>query len=369
MTTISHWNDIAPARRRTVRLVLAAAAVLLLLASVPVGLRALGGGSSSPSAASAGAGGSAGESDARSAQPDAAAAAPVAGGVPGAASAAGSPVVTAKLARSAWLGLVVANLSASSAQTRSVAAGAGGAVTYENVVTGTGPNGSSGGSPSRADDPSRATPDGVDLAPVGVDQARLTLSVPAPKLDGVLADLSRLGTVSYRSSQTEDVTDTYVDTQARIAPAKASVARVQALLAEATDLKQVVLIESELSKRQSDLDSLTQRLAQLDQQTTMSDVTVTLWTDATAPAASDNGFVVDLRKAWDGLLGSVTVIVAGLATLLPWLVVLGLLAWVGLRLLRRHSPAAVAHVALASPTPDPTTTSPARPADPTQHPE
>ncbi|MEP7332267.1 MAG: DUF4349 domain-containing protein [Terracoccus sp.] len=342
MTTIRHWNDIAPARRRTVRLVLAAAAVLLLLASVPLGFRALGGGSSGTSStpASAGSGGSSDEGSPMPSRPDSAAAAvpaPARVGVPGAPSAARSAVVAPKLARSAWLGLEVTDLSQSSAQTRSVAAGAGGTVTYENVVTGTGPTGSSGAKPARADDPSRATPDGVDLAPVGVDQARLTLNVPAPRLDAVLADLSRLGKVSYRSSQTQDVTDTYVDSQARLAPAKASVARVQALLAEATDLKQVVLIESELSKRQADLDSLTQQLAQLDQQTTMSDVTVTLWTGAAAPSASDNGFIVDLRKAWAGLLGSVTVIVAGLATLLPWLVVLGLLAWVGLRLLHRRS--------------------------------
>ncbi len=372
MTTIRHWNDIAPARRRTARLVLAVAAVLLL-ASVPVGLRTLSGGSSDTSStpASAGSGASSDEAGALASRPDAAAGAapgPAQKGVPVAAAAARPAVVTPKLARSAWLGLAVTDLTASSARARSVAAGAGGTVTYESVVTGTGPTGSSGVAPTRADDPNRMTPDGVQLTPVELDQARLTLSVPAPKLDGVLADLSRLGTVSYRSSQTQDVTDTYVDTQARIAPARASVARVQALLAEATDLKQVVLIESELSKRQADLDSLTQQLAQLDQQTTMSDVTVTLWTDATAPAASDNGFIVDLKKAWAGLLGSVTVIVAGLATLLPWLVVLGLLAWVGLRLVRRRSPAAVAHV---TPTPDPTTTSTPDPTttSPTQHTE
>lgn len=248
----------------------------------------------------------------------------------------------------------------SSAKARAVATEAGGAVTYENVVTGTGPTGTAPGvpSPSASTGPGGAV--GADLAPVGVDEARLTLSVPAPRLDGVLADLARLGTVSYRSSQAQDVTDTYVDAQARIAPAKASVARVQALLADATDLKQVVLIESELSKRQADLDSLTGRLTQLDQQTTMSDVTLTLWTAATAPAASGNGFVDNLKKAWDGMLGSVVVIVTGLATLLPWLVVLGLLAWVGLRLARRRSTDGVSP---PTPTADPPATGPAQPTE------
>ncbi len=233
-------------------------------------------------------------------------------------------------------------------------------MTYENVVTGTGPNGNAPGVPSPTASKGQGGAADGDLAPVGVDEARLTLSVPAPRLDGVLADLAQLGTVSYRSSQAQDVTDTYVDTQARIAPAKASVARVQALLADATDLKQVVLIESELSKRQADLDSLTGRLAQLDQQTTMSDVTLTLWTAATAPAASGNFFVDNLKKAWNGMLGSVVVIVAGLATLLPWLVVLGLLAWVGMRLARRRSTDVVPR---NTPTADPPAVGPARPSE------
>lgn len=350
MTTISRWNDIAPGGRRPTRLVLAVTAGLLLLATVPVGLRALQNGSSgtSSSPASAGSGASAGVGAGSSSRTDSGSAVASAAGAAGSASATQAPIVTPKLARSAWLGLEVGNLNTSSAKARAVAAEAGGAVTYENVVTGTGPTGNAGGAPAPAASKGRSGAANEDLAPVGVDEARLTLSVPAPRLDGVLAELARLGTVAYRSSQTQDVTDTYVDAQARIAPAKASVARVQALLADATDLKQVVLIESELSKRQADLDSLTGRLAQLDRQTTKSDVTLTLWTAATAPAASGNGFVDNLKKAWEGMLGSVVVIVAGLAALLPWLVVLGLLAWVGMRLARRRSTGVVPAVTLTS---------------------
>ena len=70
--------------------------------------------------------------------------------------------------------------------------------------------------------------------------------------------------MSYRSSQSQDVTDAYTDTQARIEPMKDSIARVRALMAKATDLQQIVLLESELTRRQADLDSLHQRLAELD---------------------------------------------------------------------------------------------------------
>ena len=98
--------------------------------------------------------------------------------------------------------------------------------------------------------------------------------------------------------------------------------RVRALLTKTTDLQQVITLESELTRRQADLDSLTQRLAQLDAMTTTSDVTVTLWTDATAPVQTESGLGGGLRTAWESFLGSLTVILTGLAALLPWLVLL-----------------------------------------------
>lgn len=226
-------------------------------------------------------------------------------------------VVGQKIARSAWLGIEVANLTSSSAEVRAIAMAAGGQVVSENVVTDRDPTGAYGVEGRSADVPQ----------PVGVNEARLTLSVPAERLDGVLAELSRIGTVSYRSSQSQDVTDAYVDVQARIGPMRDSITRVRALLAKATDLQQIVLLESELTRRQAELDSLTQRLAELDRITTTSDVTVTLWTAAVAPVEEESGFVGALRTAWDRLLSSLEVILIGLAVLAPWILLALLVAW------------------------------------------
>ena len=216
-------------------------------------------------------------------------------------------------------------------------------VTFENVVTAADPTGGYGapdGTLSPGPTGAATTSQGPSVAslPVGVDEARMVLSVPADKLDGVLTDLSGLGSVSYRSSQSEDVTETFVDAQARVQPARDSITRVRALLAKATDLQQIVLLESELSRRQADLDSLQQRLADLERRTTNSDVTLTMWTAATTPVTATTGDDVAsrLRGAWDGLLTSATVIVTGLAALLPWIVVLGLGAFVILRFRRRR---------------------------------
>jgi hypothetical protein len=180
--------------------------------------------------------------------------------------------------------------------------------------------------------------------------------VPAAALDDVLTQLSKLGSVSYRSSTSEDVTDGYVDTKARIGPMEDGIDRVRALLAKATGLQQVITLESELTRRQADLDSLRQRLAELDRITATSTVTVALWTGSTpASTTDDGGFVATVRAAWEALLGSLTVILTGLAVLLPWLVVgIPIVVVLG-RLWRRRA---------TTPAPSSTTTSPSAASTP-----
>jgi hypothetical protein len=349
-------------RRRAIAVAVAVLALLAL--AVPVGLAVLGSGSGSV-AGSAGSVGTAGGMVAPNA-PDAsgssdAGSSEAGAGVQGRAepsapsAAAGSSgstaVVGPKVARSAWLGMKVADLAAASGRARIVTTEAGGVVTFENVVTAADPTGRYGVPSGVGSNPatgSGTTLDSELYPPVGVDEARMSLNVPSEKLDGVLTELSRLGTVSYRSSQSQDVTDTYVDTKARVAAMQAGVDRLKALLAKTTEVQQVIALETELTNRQADLDSLTRRLAELDARTTTSDISLSMWTSDAAPVAEDEGFTSGLRDAWNGLLRSVTVILTGLAALLPWLVILGLVGLVVLRV-RRRAPTPPSGSAAAGP--------------------
>ena len=68
--------------------------------------------------------------------------------------------------------------------------------------------------------------------------------------------LAQLGDEQTRSVQTQDVTESLVDVESRLVTQQASVDRVRALLAKANTIGEVVSIESELTKREADLDSL-----------------------------------------------------------------------------------------------------------------
>jgi hypothetical protein len=118
---------------------------------------------------------------------------------------------------------------------------------------------------------------------------------------------------------------------------------VRALLAEADSIGDVVAIESELARREAELDSLTARLKALRDQAALSTLTVDLRA-ADAPAADDRtlGFGDGLGAGWDGLraFGLAVALVAGFV--LPFLPLLALLAggaWLVRRALRNRKAA------------------------------
>jgi uncharacterized protein DUF4349 len=177
----------------------------------------------------------------------------------------------------------------------------------------------------------------------------LVLRVPADALDRLLDDVAGYGRVTARSSQVLDATEQVVDLDARVATQTASVARVRGLLTEATSIGDVVAIESELARREAELDSLTRRLAALRDQVAMSTLTVDLQGPVAMPPPDTRpapGFLDGLAAGWEGLrvIGSAAAAVIGFV--LPFLPVLAVLAGfvlLGRRIVRnRRTPAASA---------------------------
>jgi hypothetical protein len=171
--------------------------------------------------------------------------------------------------------------------------------------------------------------------------ATFTLRIPAPRLDEVMTQLSGEGTVSTRTEQADDVTDQLADLDGRVQTAKASVARVRALLDKATSVGDVVMIESELTQREAELESLTKRLAAVSGRVALSTLTVRL-TPAPAPDTPPpgGGFRAGLASGWHALLTAGAALLTVCGAVLPFLLplgVLGGLALLGRRMLRRRS--------------------------------
>lgn len=169
-----------------------------------------------------------------------------------------------------------------------------------------------------------------------VTTARMVLRVPSERFERTQAALEELATLTDSTSAEDDVSTEVVDVAARVRAQRKSVARIEALLARATDLQQIVSIESQLASRQAELDSLVSRLTYLADQTQMS--TITVYVEQPEDEAEDDeeeaGFVSGLEDGWDSFVGGLVVALTVLGFLLPWLVlvsVLGLPLWLALR--------------------------------------
>jgi len=173
----------------------------------------------------------------------------------------------------------------------------------------------------------------------GPGQATLSLRVPPTQFASTLDALGALGTELSRTRSAQDVTAELADTGSRVRSQERSVARVRALLSEADTIGEVVQVESELARREADLESLQAQLARL------ADVTDLASIDVTLIARGMPGPTAGLRGGWHALLEVLVVSLTGLGALLPFAVlalVLGVPAYVLLRSRRRARPAPAA---------------------------
>lgn len=177
--------------------------------------------------------------------------------------------------------------------------------------------------------------------------ARLVLRVPVSGFGDAMTALEGVADLRGSDRSTEDVTTQVIDTDVRVRAQEASLRRVEQLLARAQGLKDIIWIESQLTSRQAELDSLEGQQAWLADQTRDStivvDISRTPDEEAQPDKKADAGFLAGLSGGMKAL-GSVAV---GLATvvgaLLPFgvvLVALGVPAWLLVRRAarrRRHS--------------------------------
>jgi len=167
---------------------------------------------------------------------------------------------------------------------------------------------------------------------------QLVFRVPAEKFTATLEALANLGDEQSRQVQTDDVTDQIIDLDARVATQQASVDRVRSLLARANTIGEIVALESELARREADLDSLKQRRAKLGGLVALSTITLVLYGPAVEPPPIEErtGFIAGLEDGWAAFLASVKVVLTVAGFMLPWLLAIGLPLWLILFLTRRR---------------------------------
>jgi hypothetical protein len=190
--------------------------------------------------------------------------------------------------------------------------------------------------------------------------ATMVVKVPPESLSTFLQGVNGLGKVLSRSQQSEDVTAQFTDLEARITTARASVERIRELVAKSGSVTELAQVESELSRRETDLEQLLGQQRVLTSRTDYATVTLTLRPEAATPASAAKskdklpGQTTVLKRSAKGLVGALYVAWILVLALLPWAIVGALVLgpiWVLIRRRRRASAKAYAAARLAAPLP------------------
>ncbi len=157
--------------------------------------------------------------------------------------------------------------------------------------------------------------------------ASLTLRIPSDNLDAVVNRLRELGTVDQFSTSSYDVTTQVTDLDIQISTLRASTTRIEALIADAKDISDIITLENELDSRQAQLQSLEAQQRGLNDQVSMSTITLSLTTEPVVIVDdSPKNFGDALASGWNALVGFLSDALVVVGVLLPWIALLALIA-------------------------------------------
>jgi hypothetical protein len=172
---------------------------------------------------------------------------------------------------------------------------------------------------------------GLSQAGNGDDRrANLSIRVPASRFDDALNQIKQLdGEVVTSNVDTKDVTDQFVDLQARLAAKQSEEQRYLALLNRANTIDEILKVDASLSNVRTQIEQLTAQINGLKSRTDFS--TIVLSVTPLVPVPLDT-----TAKGWDPAktlaraLAAVTVLFQVLADLAIWALVFGFIPLLGL---------------------------------------
>jgi hypothetical protein len=147
----------------------------------------------------------------------------------------------------------------------------------------------------------------------------ITIRVPELHFDAAIAELTLLGDVKSKNTNGNDVTEEYIDLESRISSSKAHEERLVTMYKNATNVKEMMNIENELSRVRSEIESMQGRLRYMESKVELSTITVHLYEEA--PAVKEWGVWQSMKKALNNSLATLRWMIELIGWLLPLIAV------------------------------------------------
>lgn len=149
----------------------------------------------------------------------------------------------------------------------------------------------------------------------------VVLRVPQTEFDNTLAGVKGIGTVKSVSTQGQDVTEEYVDIQAQKTSYQNQLAQYNEIMKKAVKVSDVIEIQQQIDRVQTELNRLEGRLKYLNSRIDMSTITVNLQEPEPLGGESGNSFISAINEGIDGFFGMIEGIIILFLTVLPLIII------------------------------------------------
>jgi hypothetical protein len=169
----------------------------------------------------------------------------------------------------------------------------------------------------------------------------IVMRVPADRFGDALAALHEAGSRVIREKTTgQDVTEEYIDLEARLRAKQALEAQFLEIMKRANSVSDALQVQAQIGQVRSEIEQLEGRRRFLENQSSLSTITVTLQAPVPVVATTSEGFGYHIRRAFGDAVDTASSIIIGVIRFLgvgiPIFVMIVLPAFVLLRLLWRR---------------------------------
>ncbi len=208
---------------------------------------------------------------------------------------AAEPQVERKVIKSAYIKLEVSDFDAAASEVERLAYEAGGYISESNSYITTGNH----------------------------RRGTITMRIPEGSFGSIIQEIRKLGRVVSFSSSGRDVTEEYIDLEARLRNLKRQEERLLEILDRAESVKDVLEVERELGRVRGEIERLEGRLRYLNNRVEFATITVELFEPE--PIAQSLGLRSAISDAVKGLVMVIRALIVAVGYLLPVAVVAAVL--------------------------------------------
>jgi hypothetical protein len=152
----------------------------------------------------------------------------------------------------------------------------------------------------------------------GEGRGTVIVRVPSDRFEDTLTELRDIGRIESQYVDTQDVTDEFVDLEARIRNARTAEHVLLNLMDEASTIADTIRVQNQLERVQENIERMRGRLRVLEDQTSFSTLAVDVIEEGAPKEAEEAGTLIKAwRDAVDGFMGVISGVIVASGVVLP----------------------------------------------------